>query len=81
MIQNRQFKEELTELHGCIYAFLDHSAGLAQIFYVGVKISLDFLISILRAAIDGSAQPNAVAQREHGRVSILRLRICWLPQR
>jgi hypothetical protein len=29
MIQNRQFKDELTELHGRIHAFLDHRAVLA----------------------------------------------------
>jgi hypothetical protein len=30
MIQNRQFMDELAELQGCIYAFLDHQAVLAQ---------------------------------------------------
>jgi hypothetical protein len=41
MIQNRQFKDELAELHGRIHAFLDHPAVLAGGSVIGVKVSIN----------------------------------------
>jgi hypothetical protein len=39
-IQNIQAMDDLKELQGCIYAFLDHKAALAQRFTFYAKLSL-----------------------------------------
>ena len=39
MIQNPQVMDDLRELQGCIYAFLDHKAVLALRFTLRAKVS------------------------------------------